>query len=61
MVTISSKSACEDNRENPPVKIHFYTVGGGARQDYSHWEDLLLRLGLKTDSKVAMCSCMTDL
>jgi len=47
--------------EKPPVKIHFYTVIGGARQQYSHWDYLLVKLVLKTDSKVAMCSCMTDL
>jgi hypothetical protein len=47
--------------ENPPAKINFYTVVVGARQHYSHWDDLFVQLGLKTDSRVAMCSCMTDL
>jgi hypothetical protein len=43
-------------KEKPPVKIHFSTVGGGARHHYSHSDDPLMQLGLKTDSKVAMCS-----
>jgi hypothetical protein len=59
LLVTSSKTASEDNREKPPVKIHFYTVG--ARQHCSHWDDLLVQLGLKSDSKVPMCSCMTDL
>jgi predicted nucleic acid-binding protein len=59
LLVTSSKRTSEDNREKPPVKIHFCTVG--ARHHYSHWDDLLVQLSLKTDSKVAMCCCMTDL
>jgi hypothetical protein len=57
----SSNRACEDKRELPRREIDFYTVIRGVRQNYNHWDDRLVQLGLKTDSKAVMCSCMTDL
>jgi hypothetical protein len=57
---VTSRRGQVKRTEKPPVKTHFYTVVG-ARQHYSHSDYLLVQLGLKTGSEVAICSCMIDL